>query len=900
MDLCKIFPILFLILCLPLAFCSNNQLSSKKSNGIINDVLKLDLPNKMQVVIFQSPLVSKTSISLNHKFSWLDEEIPGLLSLYMNLILNKSINMNSKLQNYSIFGSTCYYQDFGVHFDFDSYQIEEALCMLASSFTNPGFYTRDNIDEDIAEGIKNITQLYENKKKDRIIDQMASLIQGRPFSDHYMGYAQSLLEVSKKSLADALRKLHETKISSGQMKAVILTPRPISEIKNHVFRYLSFIPYRWGVIPKTTEFVNKRAIEFRSENGNSILIQLPISFDRKFPHHLRLFNYLTFLLGSKTEGTWLHQLQGKIYSGQVLISHEMFGDCLCIVNIHLKFLDGVDNLIIKKVLTSFQKYLSYLQTQAANKDLYEEYRNILRIEIAQNVINSVVMLDASEQMHYNQRIDDWFSCDELVFDANEISQFFSTIDPTLINIIMGWGKLNVQNFTFFDNHSNKVYENSPNNFDDLLLKNFNYKPQLPTENGFTSSLELSCLPSSKSFRKYSSPTPLLPYLWFMNKFSGKSTESTIFIRLFILNEMDIKHRIMLGTFFEIIKSDIFIKIDQAKRAGIIIDIQLSNFHSIDISIYGLGDKAPLKKLLSCLLKTIKIFLKKDSEMWEEWRSSYEAQRRLIIPYSDFYSPNSIILQFLDRKLSYEEQEDSLNAIKKVSDDISFDDFMKFILQDSLFEKCFSNPHIFVAGSTLGENYAKKIHTLITSVFKGNEKLKSECTFKNQILLPVMLSKEIFTLKSYMSQSETHKNAFSLTFCHVFCKLFSEKLGPKDKWDFPPRLTIGICLNEVSLYFYLHCTATRETLWNYIQDFLKHDALDYLNSLTDPQLQAVFDSFRQILLKDDDQFYSFVQNHWFSLTTFNLDPRNLSDFFGFHYSVDEFRSDVKNFIKDNTW
>jgi hypothetical protein len=891
----KILSVLVQILCLPWAFGSISQYLAYQSDGNINRVSNFELPNKMKVAIFQSPLVSKTSIFISHPFSRMDEEFPGLVSFYLTLAIlgNDSLVNNPLLGNFYLTMSHGYFQGVGVQFNFSSPPLKEEFKQVASIFFDSKFYNKEITEKEITKGLENFKKS-QNRDNLRTIDFMAGQIQGPHFSNYYANsFHTSLCKVKKDRLIKALRKLHERKLSSSLMKLIILTPKPISEIQEYVIKYFSSIPYRPGVVMKTTEFIHSKAIEFNSQNGNTLLIQLPISFDKNFPHHLRLFEYFIYLLGSKTRGTWLHQLRGEIYSDHVDIKFEMFGERLCVINIFLNFFPSIRNTIIKKVVTTFHQYFNFLQKHAADEGLYNEFRANLKRKMAQSLLDSVLIAKFPEQMHYNQRIYDWFSCGELVFDADLISQFFLKIDPTLINIISGWKKPNEDDSD--DSSSELTFLQAPNNYNLLLLKEKEYKPRLPFENRYSSYTELSFMPLSDSCEKYASPIFLKPFLGFRNQFPAQSSEAMFLIRLFILDETYLRNRIMLGSFFEIIKNHhLFIEIDQAQKAGVKIDIKLSNFQSIDISIHGL-EARPAKRFLCRFLKAVKSFAEQDLNSWDTWKSLFEGTKHLLIPVPNS-PPNSVILQFLDRQISNDDQKVTIKAIKALINEISFEDFVKFFISENQLEKCFSSPRVYVAGSSLNKIYAQRIHNLITNVFKDKESDGSACFHKDQVLLPIYLVKERFYMRPEPSIFSNHNVAFSLAFCHVFSDLFLEKLTPKENWGSPPRLTIGISHDKIELYFYLDSVAPKEKLIDYTINFLKQDVPVYLNSMSDAKLRKIFISLKQMLLKSDDDFYTIVRNQWFSMTTFNLNHRN-----SYNYFVDQktFRLDVANFIAQKT-
>jgi hypothetical protein len=913
MENLKFFLTLLLVSYLCPAACSFRQIATKKSNEIIQEVSHFELPNKLEVAIFHSPFVSDTQVSLNHRISRVDEEIPGLSGLYIHLTcsLNNSVH-NKDFEDWTRSGNT---QQHCLQFEFKfkSSDLKKSLRSVASHFINPNFYIRDNIDKDLAEAINNVEkEIREREHCYEILDHMAGKIQGFPSSSFHLNSHQPLPNIKKESLTSALRTFYEKNISSDKMKLVILTPKPVKKIQKYVIRYFSKIPFHRNAVTTMPEYKSGQMIEFISQRPNNMFIELPISLKAGLPHHQRLIEYFIYLLGSRTKGSWLELLGNQLMPDGFDIKYEVWGDCLCVVILLVHFRDPNQDTF-QHFIAAFQKYLNFLTINAADFDLYQEFKSDIKKRNVLKAIEFNSVDEISEQMQYNQHIYDWYSCEEMEFDADSISQLMQGINPASINIVMGWKLL--QDFGKFIPTSPVPYRFSTINFDPLLI-NFDYQPQLPTENKFSSSPELKFLQSTNTNKKFS--RQLNPFLWFSDNFSILSTQSIINIRLFFL-DIGLKHRIMIGIFFEIIKKHLSIEIDQAQRAGLRVEIKVSNFHSIDISIYGFGGKAP-KKFLRCFLKTFENFLNTDSDSWEAWRSSFEKLSHLLIPYSDYSSPSSTILQFFNHKVSWGEQDDTLEALKIIIEEITFDEFKMFVIDNEI-PKWLSLPHVFVAGVSLKESHARDIQTLTTRVFysqlPGNEiqnflnllngpnrfqvgsLYNSKCFFREfQPLLPMVLltnSVCLMVLSPAVGQFDLYNNIFALLFCRVFSGLFSDKLGPKENWAFSPRLTIiGLSQGKISLYFYLNTAAPKEKLLAHVLGFLGRDIFDYLDSTSDQFLLKIFESLKEPLLKPDDRFYTQAQMQWFSLSTFEID-HGIANFFTNQYSVGQFRSDVKKLM-----
>jgi hypothetical protein len=153
----KILSVLVQILCLPWAFGSISQYLAYQSDGNINRVSNFELPNKMKVAIFQSHLVTKTSIFISHPFSRMDEEFPGLVSFYLTLAIlgNDSLVNNPLLGNFYLTMSHGYFQGVGVQFNFSSPNLKEVFKQVASIFFDSKFYNKEITEKEITKGLEN-------------------------------------------------------------------------------------------------------------------------------------------------------------------------------------------------------------------------------------------------------------------------------------------------------------------------------------------------------------------------------------------------------------------------------------------------------------------------------------------------------------------------------------------------------------------------------------------------------------------------------------------------------------------------------------------------------------------------------------------------------------------------
>ena len=267
-------------------------------------------------------------------------------------------------------------------FHIDSIFLEEALERFSSLFLLPNFCDENIEDIDFFDEREAVADEFrENMKNDvQKTVLMSRLHQDPPLSNFFAGNSQTLGSADRKLLLKALRMLYETRISSHLMKLVISSGMPTSQVEEYISRFFSRIPKRVGAFEFhwPSEYKSNQLILFGSEGPNQILISLPVPIDPNFPHHLRIFEYLFYLLNFKTEGSWLRHFNSKLFIANTLMDYDILGHH---ANIIIRLFTSSNPVkLIVPLIRALQQYLEYLLGHAVDRDLYDELNLALDVK----------------------------------------------------------------------------------------------------------------------------------------------------------------------------------------------------------------------------------------------------------------------------------------------------------------------------------------------------------------------------------------------------------------------------------------------------------------------------------------------------------------------------------------
>ena len=192
----------------------------------------------------------------------------------------------------------------------------------------------------------------------------------------------------------------------------------------------------------------------------------------------------------------------------------------------------------------------------------------------------------------------------------------------------------------------------------LFLEEFYYKPLFNIVNG------------------YYLPFELVPGLWFKNDFIILSPEVALKLRFMIQPDASLIQRLMIALYFKLIHESIFLAVDRAEQAGMEIEIDTLNLHSIVISIFGFGNEIPTK-FLKIILEKFTAFQEDVTIDWERWRPYFRPMKNSMNPYSA--GPDFVVKVFT----SYLSHGDSISddLLDKVIEGVTFDEFKNFVKRE---------------------------------------------------------------------------------------------------------------------------------------------------------------------------------------------------------------------------
>ena len=632
----------FSLLCFNLVFCTFRRIKERKCDGIFKEISHFVLEkNDLEVLILSDLNTYGNSIvSLNLNLTPLGEEIPGLFHLFEHVIFEVADEKDGETFTNFISPRSGAYQGITreqgicLFFSIDSIFLEEALERFANLFLLQKFLGENNGERYLKE-TEAIEKEYQKKIKDGTFKliAMSRLLQDPPLSNFFFGNEQTLDSVSRERLLDALKSLYENKVSSHLMKLTIFTGGPIHRIEECVSEFFSRIPIR-NETPEfhwPLEYKSNQLIVFGPDKSyHQILISLPIPIDSSFPHHLRIFDYLVYLLNFKTEGSWLRHFSGQIFTADSTIDFDILGHH---ARLDIALFTPSDPIILKDpIIITLRNYLEYLKEHGANKDLYDEFKSSIKMKATNERLGINFLDRISQQMQHNRLIVDWLLFDNMEFDAEIISECLSKIDPQKLNVTIACGQ---------DEHEPQFQiPFSKTSLDvDTSTNDISFVPKLPPKNEFSYSEKFYYEPLPQVVKEYNLPLELVPGLWFKDDFVVSSPELAIKIRFMANPKTSLTQCFMISLFFKLIYEEIFYDIDRAEQAGMKIEIGHSDFCSFNISIYGFGYQIP-KKFLEIVLEKANEIHKGGKFDWEKLRPIFRSFKKTQIRL--FLSFNSVV------------------------------------------------------------------------------------------------------------------------------------------------------------------------------------------------------------------------------------------------------------------
>ena len=278
--------------------------------------------------------------------------------------------------------------------------------------------------------------------------------------------------------------LYETRVSSHLMKLVISSGMPTSQVEEYISRFFSIIPKRVGAFEFhwPSEYKSNQLILFESEKFNQILINLPIPLSPKFPHHLRIFEFLLYLLNSKTEGSWLNYFKNNLFIANTLMGYDIL-DHYSIMTIRL-FTPFNPFKLMAPIISTLQQYLEFLKDHAVNRDLYEEFKSSFKLKKIMESVDLDILDDISLQMKFDRNAVDWLLFDNMEFDAEVISRCLSAINPQLMNVTMAWNKAGKKKLDLIDPYLKIPYQKTSLDIKSSA-SDIKFVPKLPPKNEFS-------------------------------------------------------------------------------------------------------------------------------------------------------------------------------------------------------------------------------------------------------------------------------------------------------------------------------------------------------------------------------------------------------------------------------
>ena len=723
---------------------------------------------------------------------------------------------------------------------------------------------------------------------------MDRLHQDPPLSNFFLGNAQTLGSVDKSDLLDALRNLYETKVSSHLMKLVIFTGKPIPEVKECVASFFSHIPKKseasgfvWPL-----DFKSNQLIIFGSEKpSHQILITLPIFIGPKFPHHLRIIDYLLYLLRSTSEGSWLRHFEGQISTGSTQMSFSILGHHAHLYILLSAPLDSSD--LINPITKTLQLYLEHLKKNAANKDLYEEFKfNIKRKQ--RTMLKDLDFVDnISEQMQCDKCALDWLILDKMKCNLKAISNFFSAINPELVNVTVAWGGMQKIKFDLIEPHYQISYQKTSLDTKGSM-KNDTFIPKMPPKNEFSFLEEFYCKPNSKAYstKEYTWPAKVVNPPWFKNDHFITSPEVALKLRFIIHPKADLRQSFKIALYFQLINDIIFYEVDRAEQAGMKIEFDNSNLCSIEVSIYGFGDQIPIEFLMKILGRANSI-LKDEKFDWEKRRATFDLFKSSLKSYSG--PLNSVISHIFTRYLLRGDHISS-DIIEGVVKDVTFNEFKKFVISDAM-TKLLSAPQLFVMGTCLTKDHAMDINNSIRNIFQGfsPHKVTRKCFFKKNEVIKLNSTFSdnaiLVSFKMTTKKNDIHGIALTILLVRTLSHHFLKELRLDEQLAYSLSLTTKIVQGESFLSFYIQSPNSPLELESRIIKYLNQDAVSYLDSLSVEHLNSVYQSVVQSVSFLPLQFQNAAKCLWDSI---KLDLQ-IFNFLTKKYSIKQFLSDARTFL-----
>ena len=895
----------FFLLCFNLAYCSIRRIESRKGGNLFEEVSHFVLQeNDLEAIALKNPFGSSTAfVSLFLDLPPLAEEIPGLFHLFEHVILEGGGKKNgesfsrfitSKSGNYH---GTTKIQGIHLGFHIDSIFLEEALKRFSNLFLLPNFCDENIEDGDFFDERKAVVEEFQEKMKNDVQKTllMSRLHQDPPLSNFFGGNSQTLGSADRILLLKALRTLYETKVSSHLMKLVITSGLPTSQVEEYISRFFSRIPKRVGAFEFhwPLEFKSNQLILFESEELNQILINLPVPIDPNFPHHLRIFEYVSYLLNSITEGSWLNHFKNKLLIANTAMSHDILGHHANIIILLFTASNPVKLMV--PLIRTFQQYLEYLKEHAVDRDLYDEFKSSFKRKKTIESTDPSFLDNISLQMKFNRNAVDWLLLDNMEFDAEVISRCLSAINPELLNVTMAWNKAGMEKLDLFDPYHQIPYKKTSLDIKSSA-SDIKFVPQLLPKNEFSFLEEFYYKPLFHVVNEYYLPFELVPGLWFKNDFIISSPEVALKLRFLIQPDASLIQRLMIALYFKLIYASIYSKIDRAEQAGMEIKIDTLNLHSIIISIFGFGRKIPIK-FLKIILEKFSALQVDETIDWEDWRSYFKLMKNSLKPYSA--GPDFVVKVFS----SYLSHGDNISddLFDQVIEGVTFDEFKNFVKEGNVM-RFLSVPIVFVTGTCLTKENALKVNSYIREASYGlSLSGAGKCPFVENRVVELKSSHQDFAcvviFKMTTREDDIKGFALALLLDQMLNHHFYERLRLVEQLAYTIGLTHKNSQNESFLLFYIQSSSPLAEFEFRIMKYLHRDAVDYLDSLSDSYLSDVYNSAIQSLASINIRFHDEVEALWYSIPNFKLKGR-IRNFLETEYSLEQFQTDAREFLLES--
>jgi insulysin len=312
--------ILFFVVAVAMTTCTFKGSGPEPKNVNGMSFLPLELPNKLEILVVHDARFKKSSAAMAVMVGSLEDPENALgMAHYLEHMLFLGTKDFPKPEEYSSFmekhggWDNAYTSDEVTNYmlEVDHGAIEEALQRFSRFFVDP-LFTKDFLDREKNavnnEFEKNIKQ--DAWRIDRFINTLAS--KDHPYHKFSTGNTQTLKSVTR----DDVVKFYNRYYSANNMKLVIMSARPLSEIKSWAEKYFKDIPNKNVVRPEYKDFFinpdNKKRIHFvKSINDvEELTVLFNVPEELKF-WETKPMTIIGGLVGDEGKGSLLSHLKAK-------------------------------------------------------------------------------------------------------------------------------------------------------------------------------------------------------------------------------------------------------------------------------------------------------------------------------------------------------------------------------------------------------------------------------------------------------------------------------------------------------------------------------------------------------------------------------------------------------------